>query len=78
MEETKQYLVIVKLTDGTEYVQPREYNWSGWDSILDDDRKQFIQIGNIIYNKKCIKSIQIIDNPDYKELKLEEPEPEEA
>lgn len=29
MEKTKQYLVIIKLTDGTEDVQPREYSWSG-------------------------------------------------
>lgn len=63
--EIKKYLVVVRLTDGTEDIQQREYNWSSWDSVLEDDRKQFVSIENIIYNKAYIKSIQIIDNPDY-------------
>lgn len=71
MDEVKKYLVIVKLTDGTEDKQPREYSWSGWDNDLKDDRIQFIKIENIFYNKKCIKSIQIINNPDYIEEELD-------
>lgn len=67
--EIKKYLVVVRLTDGTEDIQQREYKWSSWDSVLEDDRKQFISIENIIYNKAYIKSIQIIDNPDYTEEK---------
>lgn len=60
------YLVVVKLTDGTEISQPREYNWSGWDNQLSDNREDFVKIENITFNKRCIATIQIIDNPDFK------------
>ena len=78
MEEVKEYLVIVKLIDGTEDVLPRNYNWSGWNTTLQDDRKQFVEIENIMYNKQQIQSIQIIPNPDYKKTEVTEVESEEG
>ena len=69
----KEFIVTVRLKDGTKTKIQEEYNW-GYEGELNDTRKQFIEIEKSLFNKEYIVSITTEKNPKYK---IEEEQEEE-
>lgn len=49
---------IVKLNDGTIYQYDSQYIW-GYENEINDNRTEFIKIGDLIVKKSSVISIQI-------------------
>ena len=51
---------IVKLNDGTIYQYDSQYIW-GYENEINDNRTEFIKIGDLIVKKSSVISIQIVE-----------------
>lgn len=62
---------IITLTDGRTYFYENEYIW-GYTEQLNDNRTPFIEIGNFMFRKSEISTIEIVDLSKKEEKESEE------
>lgn len=64
--------VIVKLNDGTTYEYTKEHVWI-YEDELNDTRKEFVRLGNLVARKSNISTIETIElEEDYVEVETNE------
>ena len=64
--------VIVKLNDGTTYEYEKEHVWI-YEDELNDTRKEFVRLGNLVVRKSNISTIETIEiEEDYVEVETNE------
>lgn len=65
--EEKKFKVITTLLDGTEFISYQQYDWDNYTDKLNEPFSKFINICGVSINKKAIKTIQVLENENYRE-----------